>query len=83
MLEDLGVVVQTRSEGTPLGPGPHGGALDHRGITPDEYGYAVFGRVREGMDVVDAIEKVKTGRRGPMSDVPVEPVLIKRASVRK
>lgn len=57
-------------------------ALDHRGLTPDEYGYAVFGKVTEGMDVVDQIERTKTGRVGPMEDVPVEPILIKKASVK-
>jgi peptidyl-prolyl cis-trans isomerase B (cyclophilin B) len=58
-------------------------ALNHRGITPDEYGYAVFGKVLEGMDVVDAIEKVSTRSVGPMGDVPVEPIVIKKAYVRK
>lgn len=44
-------------------------------------GYAVFGNVIEGMDVVDRIAAVKTTRKGPHQDVPVEPVLIKRARV--
>lgn len=44
-------------------------------------GYAVFGRTIEGMDVVDAIAAVKTTQKGPYSDVPVEPVVIKSASV--
>ena len=39
-------------------------------------GYAVFGCVVEGMDVVDKIAKVKTGRRGGHEDVPVEPVVV-------
>ena len=39
-------------------------------------GYAVFGHVTEGMSVVDAIAKVKTGRRGMHDDVPVEPVVV-------
>ncbi|SHE65903.1 peptidyl-prolyl cis-trans isomerase A (cyclophilin A) [Lampropedia hyalina DSM 16112] len=43
-------------------------------------GYAVFGKVVQGMDVVDAIRKVPTGRRGPHSDVPVEAVTILSAS---
>jgi len=42
-------------------------------------GYAVFGHVTEGMSVVDAIAKVKTGRKGMHDDVPVEPVLVKSA----
>jgi cyclophilin family peptidyl-prolyl cis-trans isomerase len=44
-----------------------------------DFGYAVFGRVTAGMDVVDAIAKVKTGRKGPHDDVPVEPVTIQKA----
>lgn len=51
--------------------------LNHRGASPEEYGYAVFGRVVEGMEVVRSIEKVQTGRRGHHDDVPVEPVVIK------
>lgn len=50
--------------------------LNHRSSTPAEYGYAVFGQVIEGMDVVQSIEKVKTGNRGQHQDVPVEPVVI-------
>ncbi len=44
-------------------------------------GYAVFGQVVEGMDVVDAIAKVKTGIKGMFQDVPEEPVIIKSAKV--
>jgi len=44
-----------------------------------DFGYAVFGRVTRGMDVVDAIAKVKTGRKGSHDDVPVEPVTIVQA----
>jgi len=50
--------------------------LDHR---PGNHGYAVFGRVSEGLDVVDKIAKVKTGRRAGHDDVPVEDVLITSA----
>ena len=50
--------------------------LNHRSTSPAEYGYAVFGQVIEGMDVVQSIEKVKTGNRGYHQDVPVEPVVI-------
>jgi cyclophilin family peptidyl-prolyl cis-trans isomerase len=46
-----------------------------------EPGYAVFGRVVEGMDVVDAIAAVKTTRQKGMSDVPVEPIVIKSAKL--
>ncbi len=41
-----------------------------------DFGYAVFGRVTEGMDVVDDIAQVATGRRGGHQDVPLEPVVI-------
>ncbi len=44
-----------------------------------DFGYAVFGRVAEGMDVVDAIAAVRTGNRGMHQDVPVEPVTIIKA----
>ena len=44
-------------------------------------GYAVFGKVAEGMDVVDTIAAVKTTRKGRSSDVPVKPVVIKSAKV--
>ena len=43
------------------------------------WGYTVFGKVLEGMDVVDAIGGVETGRRGGMQDVPLEPVVILNA----
>jgi cyclophilin family peptidyl-prolyl cis-trans isomerase len=52
-------------------------SLDHRGFSPDDFGYAVFGRVLSGMDVVDRIGAVKTGTREGMDDVPIAPVLIK------
>lgn len=52
--------------------------LDHR---PGSYGYAVFGRVTEGMDVIDRIAAVRTGRRRGHDDVPVEDVVIQ--SVRR
>ncbi|MFP3983073.1 MAG: peptidylprolyl isomerase [Desulfurivibrionaceae bacterium] len=54
-------------------------SLDHRGRSPRAYGYAVFGRVTEGMDVVDAIASVPTGRAGRHRDVPREDVVIKKA----
>lgn len=51
--------------------------LDHAGKTPDRFGYAVFGKVLEGMEVVDAIREVKTGNKAGHQDVPVDPVVIK------
>jgi len=59
------------------------GSLDHRGFGPDDFGYAVFGRVLEGMDVVDRIAGVPTTTtRDGMENVPVTPVLIKSVTVR-
>lgn len=55
--------------------------LDHTGKSPQGWGYAVFGQVVEGMDVVDAIAKVKTGTKGGFQDVPVETVVIRKATV--
>jgi len=46
------------------------------------YGYTVFGKVIEGMDVVDKIEGVNTASRGYMGDVPVNPVIIEKISVK-
>jgi len=47
----------------------------------DGWGYAVFGKVSQGEDVVDAIRAVKTGRKSMFSDVPVETVVIEKAEV--
>ena len=59
-----------------------GRGLDHRGPAPGEFGYAVFGRVTEGMDVVDAIAGVETQRQGNHENVPVTPVVIDAVTVR-
>ena len=56
--------------------------LDHRGFGPDDFGYAVFGRVLEGMDVVDKIAAVRTTTKDGMENVPVTPVIIKSVTVR-
>jgi len=53
--------------------------LDHRDSSQEGFGYAVFGRVVEGMPVVDAIKEVSTGQSGMHSDVPAKPVVIERA----
>lgn len=52
--------------------------LDH---SKRDYGYAVFGRVTEGMDVVDEIAKVPTGSRAGHDDVPLEPVTIREVRI--
>ena len=51
--------------------------------SPDGSGYAVFGKVVEGLEVVDKIRKVQTTTRPPHGDVPVQPVIIKQASIEK
>jgi len=58
-------------------------ALDHTGFSPDDFGYAVFGRVLSGMEVADRIAAVPTTSKGEMDDVPIEPVLIKSVRVVK
>ena len=55
--------------------------LNFKSETPQGWGYAVFGRVVSGQDVVDAIERVRTGNRGGHSDVPLDDVTITRATV--
>jgi cyclophilin family peptidyl-prolyl cis-trans isomerase len=56
--------------------------LDHRGLTPPEYGYAVFGRVLDGFDVMDKIGMVPTRSVGDFDGVPVEAVVIKGVRLR-
>lgn len=51
--------------------------LNHKNATPSGYGYAVFGKVIQGQDVVDRIKAVPTGNVGPYQDVPTTPVVIK------
>ena len=53
--------------------------LNFKSESPQGWGYAVFGRVVAGTEVVDAIEKVKTGKRGFHDDVPLEDVTILQA----
>ncbi len=55
--------------------------LNFRSATPDGWGYCVFGRVVDGMDVVDAIKGVATGSQGFHQDVPVDDVTVERAEV--
>ncbi|CAG4899200.1 peptidylprolyl isomerase [Paraburkholderia saeva] len=55
--------------------------LNHSSPTPQGWGYAVFGKVVEGLDVLDAIRKVKTGSKGFHQDVPVDDVIIEKAVI--
>jgi cyclophilin family peptidyl-prolyl cis-trans isomerase len=57
--------------------------LDHRDETPQGFGYAVFGKVTNGLDVVHKIEHVSTGSKEGMADVPNDPVIIKSIRVLK
>jgi cyclophilin family peptidyl-prolyl cis-trans isomerase len=57
--------------------------LNHTSPTPNGWGYAVFGEVIEGMDVVDAMAKQPTGNRGPHQDVPKTDIVIEKAEVIK
>jgi len=59
------------------------GFLNYTAANQQGYGYCVFGKVIEGMDVVDEIRKVKTGNRGGHGDVPLEDVIITSAEVVK
>lgn len=54
--------------------------LDHRNETPAGFGYCVFGKVTDGMDVVRKIEKADTTSHGPYDDVPVDTITITKAS---
>ena len=55
--------------------------LNHSGKSVNGWGYCAFGKVIEGMDVVEKIKAVKTGNHGYHQDVPVEPVIIEKAVV--
>ena len=55
--------------------------LDFQNPTPQGFGYAVFGKVVDGMDVVDQIAKVKTGFSGPHQNVPDEAIVIKKVGI--
>ncbi len=57
------------------------GFLNHSGKNPQGWGYAVFGKVTEGLDVVNAIKGVATGNAGGHQDVPRTPVVIETAEV--
>jgi peptidyl-prolyl cis-trans isomerase B (cyclophilin B) len=55
--------------------------LNFTAPTPQGYGYAVFGSVTEGKEVVDAIKKIRTGSRAGHQDVPVEDIIISKAEI--
>ncbi|QWE13694.1 peptidylprolyl isomerase [Polynucleobacter sp. AP-Sving-400A-A2] len=55
--------------------------LNHTAPNAQGWGYAVFGKVTDGLDVVDAIRKVKTGNAGFHQDVPAEDIVLEKASV--
>jgi peptidyl-prolyl cis-trans isomerase B (cyclophilin B) len=55
--------------------------LNHTAPTASGWGYCVFGKVTEGTDVIDKIKAVETGSHGGHQDVPVEPVIIEKATV--
>ena len=55
--------------------------LNHKDTSMQGFGYCVFGRVIEGMDVVSTIERVATGRRGMHQDVPQESIIIQSMKV--
>ncbi len=55
--------------------------LNHSGKHAQGWGYAVFGKVTDGMDVVNKIKSVKTGNKGHYQDVPVEPVIIQSVTI--
>ncbi len=57
------------------------GFLDFKSETPQGWGYAVFGKVTEGMEIIDAIEKVKTTSRRGHGDVPEDDIIIERVEV--
>ncbi|MDD4702465.1 MAG: peptidylprolyl isomerase [Desulfovibrio sp.] len=55
--------------------------LDFKGQTPQGWGYAVFGKVIKGQEIVDKIAAVTTGKKGYYDDVPMENVIVKKAVV--
>ncbi|MFM0598457.1 MULTISPECIES: peptidylprolyl isomerase [Paraburkholderia] len=55
--------------------------LNHSSPTPQGWGYAVFGKVVDGLDIIEKIKKVKTGSKGFHQDVPVDDVVIEKAVI--
>lgn len=56
--------------------------LNHTSVSSAGWGYAVFGKVTKGMDVVNKIKSVKTGNKNGHSNVPLDPVIIKSAKIK-
>ncbi len=87
LTNDLGTIAMARTQA------PHSASaqffinvgnnafLNHSGKTAQGWGYAVFGKVTEGLHVVDAIKGVRTGNRGYHADVPLENVVIESAKI--
>lgn len=59
------------------------GFLDHKSNNSNEYGYAVFGKVIDGMDVVEKMSKVTTKSDGPYSDIPMQDIVITKAIIHR
>ena len=57
--------------------------LNHTSPTPQGWGYAVFGKVTDGMDIVESIENVETANKGGHQDVPVTAVIIEKVTVQE
>ena len=57
--------------------------LDHKGKTPNGWGYAVFGRVTKGLDVINSMQKQKTGVQNFHRDVPIKDIIITKAYRKK
>jgi cyclophilin family peptidyl-prolyl cis-trans isomerase len=57
--------------------------LNHKSKTTQGWGYAVFGKVTKGMDVVNKIAVVQTGVQQGMGDVPVKPIIIETTRIKK
>jgi peptidyl-prolyl cis-trans isomerase B (cyclophilin B) len=57
--------------------------LNHTSPTPQGWGYAVFGKVTDGMDVVESIENVSTANKGGQQDMPVSEVIIEKVTVQE
>jgi peptidyl-prolyl cis-trans isomerase B (cyclophilin B) len=87
LTNDLGTIAMARTQA------PHSASaqffinvgnnsfLNHSGKNAQGWGYAVFGKVTEGLDVVNEIKGVRTGNRGYHADVPLENVVIESAKI--